>query len=163
MLGAVLASFLGSQLEDVVSELIERTVRVKVRHVCADLKEAGLREFLNYGHTMGHAIEKLEHFRWRHGNAVAVGCVYAAELARLLGYIDSDLVERHRDILSSLGLPTSWNGGSFEDVLALMHKDKKARGNMLRFVVLEGGPGHLIHLERPPMEAVEEAFRLIRR
>ena len=157
------ASFLGSDLEDVVSELIERTVRVKVRHVSADLKEAGLREFLNYGHTLGHAIEKLERFRWRHGNAVAVGCVYAAELARLLGHIDADLVKRHRDILSSLGLPTSWNGGSFEDVLALMHKDKKARGDMLRFVVLEGGPGHLIHLENPPMEAVEEAFRLIRR
>ncbi|NEG54605.1 bifunctional shikimate kinase/3-dehydroquinate synthase [Bifidobacterium sp. SMA15] len=156
------ASFLGSGLEEVVSELIERTVTVKVHHVSADLKEKGKREFLNYGHTLGHAIEKLEHFRWRHGNAVAVGCVYAAELARQLGYIDQELVDYHRALLSSLGLPISWNGGSFEDVLALMHKDKKARGNMLRFVVLDGTPGHMIHLEDPPAEAVEEAFRRIR-
>ncbi|PST46487.1 3-dehydroquinate synthase [Bifidobacterium callitrichos] len=156
------ATFLGSGLEDVVSELIERTVTVKVHHVSADLKEKGKREFLNYGHTLAHAIEKLEHFRWRHGNAVAVGTVYAAELAHILGYIDQDLVDYHRSLLSSLGLPTSWNGGSFEDVLALMHKDKKARGNMLRFVVLDGGPGNVIHLENPPADAVEEAFRRIR-
>lgn len=156
------ATFLGSGLEDVVAELIERTVTVKVHHVSADLKEKGKREFLNYGHTLGHAIEKLEHFRWRHGNAVAVGTVYAAELAHQLGYIDQELVDYHRALLSSLGLPISWNGGSFDDVLALMHKDKKARGNMLRFVVLDGGPGHMIHLEDPPAEAVEEAFRRIR-
>lgn len=155
------ATFLGSSLGDVVAELIERTVTVKVHHVSADLKEKGKREFLNYGHTLGHAIEKLEHFRWRHGNAVAVGCVYAAELAHQLGYIDQELVDYHRALFSSLGLPVSWNGGSFDDVLALMHKDKKARGNKLRFVVLDGIPGHMIHLEDPPAEAVHEAFRRI--
>ena len=58
------STFLDSDLKDVVAELIERTVTVKAYHVSADLKEAGLREFLNYGHTLGHAIEKLEHFRW---------------------------------------------------------------------------------------------------
>ncbi|RSX53868.1 3-dehydroquinate synthase [Bifidobacterium goeldii] len=156
------ASFLGSGLEDVVAELIERTVRVKAYHVSADLKEAGLREFLNYGHTLAHAIEKLEHFRWRHGNAVAVGMVYAAELASLLGYIDRDLVDYHRSLLSSLGLPISWNGGSFDEVLALMHRDKKARGNKLRFVVIDGEPGHMTHLEDPPADAVREAFDRIR-
>lgn len=86
-----------------VAELIERTVKVKAYHVSSDLKEKGLREFLNYGHTMGHAIEKLEHFRWRHGNAVAVGMVYAAELAHLIGYIDQDLVDYHRSLLASMG------------------------------------------------------------
>lgn len=154
------AMFLDSELKDVVTELIEHTVGVKAYHVSADLKEAGLREFLNYGHTLGHAIEKLEHFRWRHGNAVAVGCVYAAELSHLLGYIDQDLVDYHRSLLGSLGLPTSWNNGSWSDVLALMHRDKKARGNKLRFVVLES-VGHPIHLEDPPADAVEEAFRRI--
>lgn len=59
------STFLDSDLKDVVAELIEHTVSVKAYHVSADLKEAGLREFLNYGHTLGHAIEKLEHFRWR--------------------------------------------------------------------------------------------------
>ena len=154
------STFLGSPLEDVVAELIERTVKVKAYHVSSDLKEKGLREFLNYGHTMGHAIEKLEHFRWRHGNAVAVGMVYAAELAHLIGYIDQDLVDYHRSLLASMGLPTSWNGGSFDDVLALMHRDKKARGNELRFVVLDE-IGHVVHLDNPPAEAVEEAFRRI--
>lgn len=156
------ATFLDFDLKDVVAELIERTVGVKAYHVSADLKEAGLREFLNYGHTLAHAIEKLEHFRWRHGNAVAVGCVYAAELSHLLGYIDQDLVDYHRSLLGSLGLPTSWNNGTWDDVLALMHKDKKARGNKLRFVVLDR-IGHPIHLEDPPAEAVEEAFRRIQR
>ena len=154
------SAFLDSDLKDVVAELIEHTVGVKAYHVSADLKEAGLREFLNYGHTLGHAIEKLEHFRWRHGNAVAVGCVYAAELSHLLGYIDQDLVDYHRSLLESLGLPTSWNNGTWDDVLALMHRDKKARGNKLRFVVLEG-VGKPIHLEDPPADAVEEAFHRI--
>ncbi|NMM98188.1 bifunctional shikimate kinase/3-dehydroquinate synthase [Bifidobacterium olomucense] len=156
------AVFLGTPLENVVCELIERTVSVKARHVSADLKEKGLREFLNYGHTLGHAIEKLEHFRWRHGNAVAVGMVYAAELACILGYIDRDLVDYHRTLLTSLGLPTSWHDGSFEDVLALMHRDKKARGNELRFVVLDS-IGHVVHLDNPPADAVREAFERIRR
>ena len=155
------ATFLESPLKDVVCELIERTVRVKVYHVSSDLKEQGLREFLNYGHTLGHAIEQIEHFRWRHGNAVAVGMVFAAELSNLLGYIDRDLVDYHRSLLGALGLPTSWGGGSWSDVLALMHRDKKARGNMLRFVVLDR-VGHVIHLENPPMDAVQEAFRRIR-
>lgn len=154
------STFLASGLKNVVAELIEHTVGVKAYHVSADLREAGLREFLNYGHTLGHAIEKLEHFRWRHGNAVAVGCVYAAELSHLLGYIDQDLVDYHRSLLGSLGLPTSWNNGNWDDVLALMHRDKKARGNKLRFVVLES-VGHPIHLEDPPADAVEEAFRRI--
>ena len=154
------ATFLDSNLKEVVAELIERTVTVKAYHVSADLKEAGLREFLNYGHTLGHAIEKLEHFRWRHGNAVAIGCIYAAELSHLLGYIDRDLVDYHRSLLGSLGLPTSWNNGTWDDVLALMHRDKKARGNKLRFVVLDD-IGHPIHLEDPPADAVEEAFRRI--
>ena len=155
------STFLGSPLEDVVAELIERTVKVKAYHVSNDLREAGLREFLNYGHTLGHAIEQIEHFKWRHGNAVAVGCVFAAELSNILGSIDQDLVDYHRQLLGSLGLPISWSGGDWDSVLTLMHRDKKARGNTLRFVVLEG-VGHPIHLDDPPIEAVHEAFERIR-
>src|SRR5690606_35069949 len=64
-------------------ELIERKIRVKAEVVGADLRESGLREILNYGHTLGHAIERAEDYRIRHGEAVAIGLVYAAELARL--------------------------------------------------------------------------------
>lgn len=154
-------SFTGSDLEPVVTELIERTVRVKVHHVASDLRESGLREYLNYGHTLGHAIEQSEHFRWRHGNAVAVGCVFAAELSRILGHLSDHDVEEHRRLLSSLGLPTSWSGGGWDDVLGLMHRDKKARGNTLRFVILDS-MGHPRHLDDPPIEAVHEAFDRIR-
>ncbi len=71
--------------ETVLPELIRRSVEVKAKVVAADLKESSLREILNYGHTLGHAIERRERYRWRHGAAVAVGLVYAAELGRLAG------------------------------------------------------------------------------
>ena len=154
-----------SELHELIVNLIERTVRVKAYHVSSDLKEQGLREFLNYGHTLGHAIEQIEHFRWRHGNAVAVGMVFAAELAQILGYLDAGDVEYHRSLLDSLGLPTSWQSredadSAFERVLNLMHRDKKARGNMLRFVILDG-ISNPIHLDNPPIEAVKEAFKRV--
>lgn len=154
-------AFLDSALQPVVTGLVERTVKVKARYVSEDLTETGSREFLNYGHTLGHAIEALEHFRWRHGNAVAVGCVYAAELACLLGYLDREDVEYHRSLLDSLGLPISWNGGEWDEVLELMHRDKKARGRHLRFVILDG-IGHPRHLEDPPLDALREAFDRIK-
>ena len=77
-------------------ELIERSVAVKARVVSADLTEQGLREMLNYGHTLGHAIEKAERYRWRHGAAVSIGLVFAAELARALGRLDDATADRHR-------------------------------------------------------------------
>ena len=149
-------------LGTVVQDLIERTVEVKARHVSVDLKESGLREFLNYGHTLGHAIEKIEHFTWRHGQAVSVGMVFAAELARITGHLDQVAVDYHRQLLSSLGLRTWWNGGDFDQVLALMHRDKKARGNKLRFIILDG-LGEPTHLDDPPVSALKEAFQAIRK
>lgn len=141
----------------VIADLIRRTVTVKATHVSTDLKESGMREFLNYGHTLGHAIEQIEHFTWRHGQAVAVGMVFAAELSYLTGHLDRDAVDYHRRLLSSLGLRTSWNGASFESVLDLMHRDKKARGNTLRFVILDS-IGHPVHLDNPPLDAVRQAY-----
>lgn len=153
------------ELNNLITDLIERTVRVKVYHVSKDLKEQGLREFLNYGHTLGHAIEQIEHFRWRHGNAVSVGMVFAAQLAKNLGYLTCEDVKYHKDLLSSLGLPICWTSSTdsesmFNNVLDLMHKDKKARGNMLRFVILDG-IANPIHLENPPIEAVRDAFNSV--
>ena len=87
-------------------ELIERSIAVKARVVAADLREATSegrevgREMLNYGHTLGHAIERRENFRWRHGEAVSVGLVFAAELARLAGELDDVTADRHRRVLS---------------------------------------------------------------
>lgn len=149
-------------MDGVVENLIEKTIQVKVRHVSVDLKESGMREFLNYGHTLGHAIEQIEHFTWRHGQAVSVGMVFAAELAEITGHIDQDLVDYHRSLLSSLGLRTWWEGGDFEQVLDLMHRDKKARGKRLRFIILDdiGVPARL---DDPPLDAIHEAFMRIRK
>jgi len=126
-------------------ELIARAVQVKADIVSNDLREAGEREFLNYGHTLGHAIEQVEGFTWRHGAAVSVGMVFAAELSRLAGRLDVDTVRRHRDILVALGLPVSYREDAWTSLHAAMQLDKKTRGDRLRFVVLDavGRPGRL--------------------
>ncbi|SCL46948.1 3-dehydroquinate synthase [Micromonospora citrea] len=142
----------------VTRELIERAVRVKADVVSGDLRESGVREVLNYGHTLAHAIEKVEGYRWRHGHAVSVGMVYAGELARLAGRLDAATAERHRTVTAALGLPTSYPGDAWPQLLATMRVDKKARGNQLRFVVLEGLARPAI-LEGPEDELLEAAFR----
>jgi 3-dehydroquinate synthase len=118
-------------------ELIERAIAVKAGVVADDLTEQGGRETLNYGHTLGHAIEKVEDYRWRHGAAVSVGMVFVAELARLAGRLDDATVERHRQVLGSVGLPTTYDG-DWARLLSVMRIDKKARADRLRFVVLDG-------------------------
>jgi 3-dehydroquinate synthase len=124
-------------------ELVERAVAVKIAVVQEDLKETGGargigREVLNYGHTMAHAIEKATEYRVRHGEAVALGMVYVAELARLAGRLDDEDALRHETVLASVGLPTRFSGAAFDDLLGTMRVDKKARGSHLRFVVLDG-------------------------
>ena len=122
----------------VVRELIERAIRVKAEVVSEDLRESGRREILNYGHTLGHAVEHAERYQWRHGAAVAVGMVFAAELSLAAGYADEALVDRTRSILTSLDLPVSYRGDRWKDLLDTMRRDKKSRGAILRFIVLEG-------------------------
>ena len=119
-------------------ELVERSVRLKARVVGEDLKDLGLREILNYGHTLGHAIERAERYTWRHGEAVSVGMVYAAALARLTGRLDDATAERHRTVLEALGLPTRYRSDAFAGLLETMRVDKKARGNRIRFILLDG-------------------------
>jgi 3-dehydroquinate synthase len=121
----------------VLPELIERAIRVKTEVVGVDLKESGLREILNYGHTLGHAIEKREKYRWKHGHAISVGLVFAAELARLAGRLDDATARRHREVLELVGLPTAYGLEAWTDLLAAMRVDKKARAATLRFVVLD--------------------------
>lgn len=123
---------------EIVEELIARAVKVKASIVTQDFKESGLREILNYGHTLGHAIERHERYQWRHGAAVSVGMVFAAELARLAGRLDDATADRHRSILSSVGLPVSYRADAWPALLDGMRIDKKSRGPLLRFVILEG-------------------------
>ncbi|WP_405802873.1 3-dehydroquinate synthase [Streptomyces sp. NBC_01187] len=120
------------------AELIERSIRVKAEVVTDDLKESGRREILNYGHTLAHAIEKNERYNWRHGAAVSVGMVFAAELGRIAGRLDDATADRHRAVLESVGLPVTYRGDQWPKLLDTMKVDKKSRGDRLRFIVLEG-------------------------
>ncbi|MGQ0630582.1 MAG: 3-dehydroquinate synthase [Sporichthyaceae bacterium] len=146
-------------------ELIIRSIAVKAAVVAADLKEMGTgggigREMLNYGHTLGHAIEKVEDYTWRHGHAVAVGMVFVAELAALQGRIGTDLVARHREILTGVGLPTTYDGDTWADLHEAMRVDKKSRADRLRFVVLDGIGSPAI-AESPDDVDLVEAFRRV--
>jgi 3-dehydroquinate synthase len=116
---------------------LELAIGMKARVVGEDFTEQGLREILNYGHTLGHAIEHAERYQWRHGAAISIGMVFAAELSRLTRSLSDDAVERHRRILTSLSLPTSYPAGRWPTLLATMKRDKKARGDLLRFIVLD--------------------------
>ncbi len=138
-------------------ELVERAIAMKADVVTADLREAGRREALNYGHTLGHAIEQAEHYRIRHGEAVAMGMMFAASVGRLSGRLDDATAGRHGAILRSVGLPTKYDGVPWPALRATMWVDKKTRGGHLRLVVLDGlaRPGILAD---PPEQLLEQAY-----
>jgi 3-dehydroquinate synthase len=120
-----------------LAELVHRAVAVKATVVAADLRESDLREILNYGHTLAHAIEKRERYRWRHGAAVSVGLVFAAELSRAAGKLDDATADRHLTVLHALGLPTTYDPDALGELVSIMGSDKKTRSGTLRFVVLD--------------------------
>ena len=117
--------------------VVELSIGLKARVVSEDFRESGVREILNYGHTLGHAIEHAERYRWRHGAAISVGMVFAAELGRIAGSLSDGVVDRHRSILESLTLPIDYSLGRWNTLLATMQRDKKARAGMIRFIVLD--------------------------
>ncbi|WP_214365959.1 3-dehydroquinate synthase [Pseudonocardia sp. H11422] len=145
---------------DVLPELVRRSIQVKVDVVSADLRESHLREILNYGHTLGHAIERREDYTWRHGAAVSVGLVFAAELARAAGRLDDATADRHRAVLTALGLPVSYVPGVLPELVETMRGDKKTRSGMLRFVVLDG-LARPARLEGPDPELLEQAYAAV--
>ena len=146
--------------ERLVTDLVTRAVRVKAEVVGADPRESGRRLVLNYGHTLAHAIEHDAGYgTWRHGDAVAVGLVYAAAVARRrrFGALDDATADRHRTVLESLGLPTRYAPDAWPRLRAAMRSDKKNRGDRLRFVVLDalGTPSVL---DSPNEALLESAY-----
>ena len=123
----------------VLADLVARSIAVKAAVVGEDLTEAGLREVLNYGHTYAHAIEKVTRYSWRHGEAVAVGCVFAAEIAHRNGNLSRDALALHRQSLEAVGLPTRFpeGEGRWEELKEAMMSDKKVRSGRLRLVLLD--------------------------
>jgi 3-dehydroquinate synthase len=153
---------------DLLPDLIRRAVQVKADVVGADFRELSAttgdgspgREVLNYGHTFGHAVERREGYRWRHGSAVAVGMMFVAELAALGGYLTVADVDRHRAVLSALDLPTTYAPGHWAELLQTMAVDKKSRGSVLRFVVLDG-IGNPVVWQGPDLELLAAAYASI--
>jgi len=148
----------------IMPELIAKGIAVKADAVSGDLRESGIgsdgsigREALNYGHTLGHAIERLENYTVRHGEAISIGMVFAAELSRLSGRASDELVKRHRHVLGLVGLPMTYRPDTFDDLLAGMRLDKKSRGSQLRFVVLES-LDHPVILAGPDDEMLRAAY-----
>ena len=144
---------------EVLTELVTRCAAIKAYVVSADPDErTGLRATLNYGHTLAHALETVGHHDLHHGEAVGVGLVFAGALAAAMERIPPADAEHHRDLVASLGLPTEAPGLAADDLLAVMRRDKKARGG-LTFVLL--GRGTLESVDDPPAPALAAAFRAV--
>ncbi|MGA4507404.1 3-dehydroquinate synthase [Propionibacteriaceae bacterium G1746] len=147
------------------AELVRRAVQVKASVVAGDLREATSvgtkvgREALNYGHTLGHAIEKVDNFGWRHGEAICIGMVFAAELSQRALGLDPAVVAQHRELFTALGLPTTYQG-DWADLRAAMSLDKKTRGNTLRFVGITE-PGTVAMIDDPDEALLEECYALL--
>ena len=143
-----------------LAEMVGAAIKVKLQIVDADLQEKGGRIVLNYGHTFAHALEKATSYNCRHGEAVAIGSVFAAALAELSGIAPSGFTELHRDAFAAVGLPVSYKGARKEELLTFMQVDKKVRHQQLRFVVLED-IGQPRILENPDSALLDGAFQAI--
>ena len=117
--------------------LVQRSVEIKAAVVAADPYETGPRQALNFGHTLGHAIEAAAGYRWPHGYAVAAGMVAEAELGEEAGITEPGTAELLRGVLDALGLPTVPPAGlAAAEVLARTRADKKARRARVRYTLL---------------------------
>jgi 5-deoxy-5-amino-3-dehydroquinate synthase len=137
-------AFLGvERLRDIsLDDAVAACVACKARIVSADERESDSRALLNYGHTLAHALETVGHYDLRHGEAVAVGLVFAARLAFRLGRIDEPRVSEHERLVAAYDLPARLPDGADPDqLITVMARDKKASGRGLTFVL--DGPGGL--------------------
>jgi 3-dehydroquinate synthase len=139
---------------DLLAEIVRRGVAVKARVVAADEKESGERALLNYGHTLGHAVETLTGYgTYRHGEAVGLGMVAAARLGERIGVTASGVAERTVALLAGLGLPTGGVELDRDAVWAVLARDKKAQDGV-RFVLCTE-PGHAVVVEQPDPRAID--------
>jgi 5-deoxy-5-amino-3-dehydroquinate synthase len=150
----------GGRLDDLpLDERVAECVRIKARVVSRDEREGGLRATLNYGHTLAHALETTGHYDLRHGEAVAIGLVYAAELARVLGRIDDERVAEHRRVVGAYDLPSQLPpDADVDELVDVMARDKKAVSGLT--FVLDGAEGvqPVTGVERVALDAAFEAI-----
>jgi 5-deoxy-5-amino-3-dehydroquinate synthase len=143
-----------------MDERVAACVRIKAAVVAGDERELGGREILNYGHTLAHALETTGRYDLRHGEAVAVGLVFAAELAHVLGRIGADRVAEHRRVVGAYDLPSALPAGSDPvELIEVMGRDKKALTG-LTFVL--DGPAGVERVVGVDRGAIDEAFTRVR-
>ncbi len=150
-------------LEDPIanlSELIYRAAKVKALVVSKDFREGKLREILNYGHTLGHAIEKREDFKFRHGEAISIGLVFAAELSGIKAGLSRADIELHRELLKKFALPITYRSEALAELIELMQGDKKSRANKIRFIGIKK-PGKVVWLENVTEAEISMAYERI--
>ncbi|MGH9244410.1 MAG: 3-dehydroquinate synthase family protein [Acidimicrobiales bacterium] len=143
-----------------LDERVAACVRIKAEVVAADEREGGRRAILNYGHTLAHALETAGGYDLRHGEAVAIGLVFAAELARILGRIDHARVDQHRRVVEAYGLSSRLPAGADPDqLIGLFERDKKAVAGLT--FVLDGPNGvePVTGIARTAFDAAFEAVR----
>jgi 3-dehydroquinate synthase len=164
--GEILTTILGKTLSDlrnsrdVIVQLILRSVQVKADVVSSDFKESFAREVLNYGHTLGHAIELHSKFALRHGEAVAIGMVYVAELAHGKGILSAEILSQHRALLTTLALPVTYRADAWPELLRLISLDKKARGRTIRFVAITA-IGKTVRIEDLTRDELSSAYERV--
>jgi 3-dehydroquinate synthase len=126
--------------DDLLHQILTRSCQAKADVVSQDEKEAGLRAILNYGHTLGHAVESLTHYRGvNHGEAVAIGMVAAGRIATAKGYWTEEEASRQLKLIEKAGLPTQIPPHLVaEDILTLLQGDKKVEDGQVRFVMPKG-------------------------
>ena len=141
-------------------ELIHKAVSVKSSVVSADFKESFLREILNYGHTLGHAIERHSEYKLRHGEAVAIGMCFVAELAKEKIALPESVVQLHYKILKALDLPVSYDSKAWPELLSFMQIDKKVQDGKIRFVAITE-PGNCIRIENVSGSELQRIYERI--
>ena len=117
---------------------IKRCCEIKASVVAKDERESGLRRILNYGHTIGHAVEALtDYSQFKHGEAIAIGMVYAAKLSCQLGHCSQETVESIESLVKQYGLPSRLPEFSVDEYIQTMYRDKKAHDRNIRFILVK--------------------------
>jgi 3-dehydroquinate synthase len=141
-------------------QLIYRAVRVKAKVVSKDFRESKLREILNYGHTLGHAIEKDSNYKLRHGEAVSIGMVFAAELSHEILGLSNEVVDLHRVLANNFNLPYSYPKKRWSSLSNLLLKDKKMKNGKIRFIGISR-IGKPVWLEEVPSSTIARVYERI--
>lgn len=140
--------------------IIQGSCKIKSKVVSQDEKEKGLREILNFGHTIGHAVESLSHFEYLHGECVALGMVGAAYLSFLRGFINENDIKKLEEILLTYNLPIRIKGLSDSKIYEELFYDKKVKNKQIKMVLLEN-TGNAVPMDQLKKEEILEAIRYV--